>query len=335
MICIYCLQNKNELDFRKREHVIPQCFGLFSPNNLILRDMVCDECNQYFGDNIELYLGRDSLEGIERLKYGLKPKALLKRRERIKAKMAKGKFKGLLIREAPGDKFGTFRAEKLIQVGIYNKEKDKYDYFELGNIPHDKELSEQGYDIKSGTVWLIGIGDEIDLLQKELEEKGFPLRGNPYLIEKFNPDEKYEFEVDVTCDRVIMRGICKITFNYLAYTAGKHFVLKSSFDGLRNFIRFDTGDCDKYIKFNLKPILHDDQILEKQNKKVTVGHLIILEWKRNAIISKVSLFNSNTYGIMLTDYYDGLWIPLACGHHFEIQTKEVSKLLAINKRLIP
>jgi hypothetical protein len=33
--------------------------------------------------------------------------------------------------------------------------------------------------------------------------------------------------------------------------------------------------------------------------------------------------------------YDGVWIPLGYGHHFDIETKEVSKLTAINKRLFP
>jgi hypothetical protein len=182
------------------------------------------------------------------------------------------------------------------------------------------------------SIWLIGTENEVDLLKKELDEKGIPLKGETELVEIFDHDKKYEFEIDVTCDRVIMRGICKIAFNYLSYIAEKNFVLNGSFDGIRRFIMYDIGDSKKDIIFNLRPILYDDQLLEKQNAKVTLGHLIILEWKGNKIISKVSLFNSNTYG---ADYYNGLWIPLKCGHHFEIQTKEVSKLLAINKRLIP
>ena len=61
--CIYCLKEKISNEFRKREHVIPQMFGRFK-NNLILRGFVCDNCNRYFGDNLELALGRDTIEGI-------------------------------------------------------------------------------------------------------------------------------------------------------------------------------------------------------------------------------------------------------------------------------
>lgn len=61
MKCIYCLEDKPISEYRKREHVIPQCFGNFMPNNLILHKTVCDNCNQYFGDIIELNLGKDTI----------------------------------------------------------------------------------------------------------------------------------------------------------------------------------------------------------------------------------------------------------------------------------
>ncbi|TID72666.1 HNH endonuclease, partial [Legionella pneumophila] len=73
--CIYCKINKS--NFRKREHVLPQSFGRFHPTNFILNDRnkkrdnkVCDDCNDKFGKELELYLGRDSYEGyILRSKY--------------------------------------------------------------------------------------------------------------------------------------------------------------------------------------------------------------------------------------------------------------------------
>jgi hypothetical protein len=53
MKCIYCKVEKDAKYFTKVEHVIPQSFGHFE-NNLTLRNVVCDDCNQYFGDNLEL-----------------------------------------------------------------------------------------------------------------------------------------------------------------------------------------------------------------------------------------------------------------------------------------
>jgi hypothetical protein len=334
MQCIYCLQCEKKSSFQKREHVIPQCFGRFSPNNLVLRELVCDRCNQCFGDKIELFWGRDSLEGILRLKHGLSPKEALKKRKRVKSKIHEGDFKGAIVIEGI-DSSGKIGIEKLVQAGFYHKGKKEYDYFEIGNIPNAEELLEQGYEYKDHIIRLIGDNKEIHLLESELKEKGISLKGESKLIKESDPGGLAAIESEATLDRVIMRGICKIAFNYLAYIAGSRFILSDNFNGIRNFIRYDEGDSENYLSVNQPPILLDDQKLEKCGLKVTEGHLIILGWKDDRkIISMVSLFNTHTYAINLCENYHGLWFPLKSGHHFDIRTKEVTKLLAISKRLI-
>jgi len=52
MKCIYCVEDKPLTSFIKTEHVMPQSFGLFT-NNFTLK-IVCDDCNKYFGDNLEI-----------------------------------------------------------------------------------------------------------------------------------------------------------------------------------------------------------------------------------------------------------------------------------------
>lgn len=335
MHCIYCLQDKSKLDFRKREHVIPQCFGRFSPDNLILRYLVCDECNQFFGDKIELFWGRDSLEGLLRLKHGLKPKDTLKKKKRLKSKIHEGFFKGVIVTGGVSES-GKGGVEKLVQAGFYNKKNNEYDYFEIGNIPSATELLEQGYDIKERIIRLIGDSEEVKLLENELKEKGISLKGESELIKESDHGQMVTVESEAILDRVIIRGICKIAFNYLAYLAGERFVLSKDFDGIRYFIRNDTGNCEKYLSVNQPPILYDDRELEKHGIKVTEGHLIILGWENDRkLFSRLSLFNTHTYGINLSDNYNGLWIPIQSGHYFDIVTKEVSKLLFASNQLIP
>ena len=155
MQCIYCKKAKDKNYFTNREHVIPQCFGKFYPDNLILYETVCDECNQYFGEKIELFLGRDSFEGIERLRHGIKPKKPLEHPRRVKSKICEGESKGVIIRERYQGHSKGIGIEKVIQAGFYNKYTDGYDYFEPNDIPSSDELQESGYDIKNKTVWLI------------------------------------------------------------------------------------------------------------------------------------------------------------------------------------
>jgi hypothetical protein len=128
--CVYCLQEKSVNAYKKREHVIPQCYGVFVPDNLILRKVVCDECNQYFGDNIELYLGRDTIEGIIRYKFGIEPRKQPQKHQRLKTRIQEGELKGMIVTHKPSEILGEIDLEPVIQAGFFNKETERYDYFE-------------------------------------------------------------------------------------------------------------------------------------------------------------------------------------------------------------
>ncbi len=68
-ICIYCRQTDPDR-FRGVEHVIPQGFGRFGSETPTL-DCVCDDCNAYFGRELDQLLTRDTYEGISRYSRGL------------------------------------------------------------------------------------------------------------------------------------------------------------------------------------------------------------------------------------------------------------------------
>lgn len=335
--CIYCLKEKISNKFRKREHVIPQMFGRFK-NNLILRGFVCDNCNQYFGDNLELALGRDTIEGIiMRAKLGMINKELPKKYERLKFKITSGEHKGKIAKLIIS-KNGELQLKKELQVGIFNKDKQEYDYFEPGNIPDPKQLKERGY--VGAKINLIASRDkEISYLMNFLKEKGLHIKlGNEMdssnNIEKI---EKVNVEGTIKIDPIIYRAFSKIAFNYLAYNTDKEFVLKEDFDGIRNFIRYGKGNTEDYFNVNEPSILYKDRILKKyyKGKKVTNGHLIILEWRGSKIISKISIFNLTTYLVKLCANFKGIFRPLNRGHHFDIISKEVNSLISENPLLIP
>jgi len=335
MLCIYCKADKSPSSFKKREHVIPQAFGKFIPDNLVLRNCVCDDCNQLFGDQIELFFGRDTFESIERLRHGMKPKQTLKHRRRTKSKIITGALKGVIVREKFLTESGHIAIEKAIQVGFYHKIRGEYDFFEIQDILKAGELLEAGYAIKEAQVWLIADeGEEMDKLFTRLKEQGIDIDPKLDMIQQASIDEIVSVETEITLDSIIMRGFCKIAFNYLAFVAGSDFVLLPEFDAIRRFIRYAEGDVNKYFAVNLPPILYDDQRLAKQNRKTTDGHLITIGWRKGGIVSKVSLFNTHTVGINLCTDFRGVWRPINSGHHFDVKTKQVSKLLTIPKTLV-
>lgn len=336
MKCIYCLIDKPVSQFNNREHVIPQCFGVFQNDNLVLHKTVCDDCNQYFGDNIELFMGRDSFEGFTRIEHGIKPKKPLKSRRRIKSKIINGEHKGVIVTEEKVGDDGQVKIKKVPQVGFFNGIQQEYIYFEMGQIPTKDYLLNNGFLLKNETIWITGDENEYKALVKELEEKGIKLRHDI----AFSKDETNGLSVlvesTITVDRTIMRGFCKIAFNYLASQVGTNFVLSEFFNPLRSFIRYGKGDSDSFLIVNQPPILHEDIFLEKYGRKVTRGHLIVLSWAKDKdiLISKLSLFNEYTYRINLCSRYKGIWIPIKVGHHFDLDKKEVTKLLCVSKRLL-
>ena len=168
MRCIYCLEEKESRFFNSREHAIPQCFGVFR-DNLTLNKMVCDECNQYFGRNIENCLGRDSLEGIARYRFGINPKKM-PFHKRLKFMVGNvNVLKGVQVIPLPSDRQRETNELKLIsQVGFFNKRTGKYSYFSKEEIPTKEELERQGYELKNKEIVFYGdVQELVSVLEKK------------------------------------------------------------------------------------------------------------------------------------------------------------------------
>src|SRR4030042_5961695 len=142
MKCIYCLEKKPIGCFKKTEHVLPQSFGRFK-NNLTLNHIVCDDCNKYFGDHLEISLARDSFEGISRFEHSLKEPKEYKSpgiNSRITIKVDEGPLKGayaFLEYSADVDKILQKPAQ---QVGFKKIGLSEYEYFLLDKIPNKESL---------------------------------------------------------------------------------------------------------------------------------------------------------------------------------------------------
>ena len=338
MICIYCLQEKSADCFQNRDHIIPQCFGQFATDNLVLRDAVCDECNQYFGNKIELYLGRDTIEGIERYKHGIKP-AKQPKHKRLTFKIAEGDLAGIIVTPRYSDNKEIIDIEPVLQAGIINKTGNKFDYYEPHGIPDAANLEKQGRSLKGLKFDFISKDeDELNSLVKKLSEKGYkdiklePSREWPECVRKRN---SILVAGEIRIDRVIYRGLSKIAFNYLCYIKGVNFVLLEDFNPIREFIRFDRGNHDRFFFVNQSPILENDRRFFKLGIKETQGHLIVIDWNRLSLQVRLSPFNINTYLVRLCNNFQGVWMPIKNGHHFDVESRTVNQLMSVSRRLLP
>lgn len=323
MKCIYCLQDKTKNAFSKTEHVIPQSFGVFK-NNFTLNNTVCDDCNKFFGDQLEIDLARDSIESLIRhdqlLKSPSEFKTIGKRSRRI-FRLPDGDFKGAYSYPKYCPEAKKILLYPLPQVGfLKGKERE---YFLLDKIP-DKDYLIKNFNMQHPQAIFI-LGCDPAIADKILIDKGITVKNcrQP----DFPPDNRI---VDVLCkvegviDQTLMRAVAKIGFNYLTYWQGSEFVLHKDFDIIRNFIL--TGKEVDYplVRIEQGSILGDEPIEGKRRS----GHIVTIDWANDgvSIIAQVSLMNWMKYVICLARNFTGERRDLKKGHFFNFPDKSILPL---------
>ena len=332
MKCIYCLEDKPSDCYKKTEHVLSQSFGRFK-NNLTLNinndpklnEVVCDDCNDFFGKNIEILLSRDSFEGMARFEHEVKKPHEFKspgKKSRLKIKVVEGPFKGAIAYREYSELANEIILKPSPQVGFKKEtEGTSYEYYPLDEMP-DKDYLENNYSMKAKKS-IIVLGANIEEARKRLAEKDI----------SFNPDGEFcpsEENLDMGCevtgqiDQTIFRALAKIAFNYLAYWSCPGFVMTEPFNPIRRYIRFGYKAPYPFVIIIEKAILGDEPIVGKRR----VGHLITLDRSKNklSIVSQVSLFNLMTYSVLLAKDYKGKDFIYRKGSFFNLADNEIYEL---------
>ena len=320
--CIYCREKKPASAYTKTEHVLPQSFGKFS-NNFTLIRLVCDACNQFLGDNVELILARDTLEGQSRVDFGVKKAEDFKspgRRSRIRIKVAEGEFKGAYAFRDYSETDGSVTLQPVPQVGFRQKESLEYKYFLLDELPDKRQLEDLGLDLqRPKSIRAVGIG--VEELSKKLADKGISFRHDGAVVPT-NESASWLCEVQGTIDHTILRGAAKIAFNYLTYWEGGDFVRQAAFDQIRSFVRDGRLAPYPLVKIGQQPILADEVTRRR------VGHLVTVAWAADgvSIVAQVSLLNLFTYSVCLVRNYEGERRKITRGHFFNMADGEILEL---------
>ena len=256
-------------------------------------DCVCDECNQYFADNLELALGRDSREAIFRLELGLKSvtgaKELLNRRVKTSLQDP-GQFDGIRVLMMPSADGTDIVPVPVPQVGLRRDGEDWRFLIEKEITPDNiQEFKDCSVEIR-----IYGVGQDCDRLRGRLSALGLDfVEGGRTLNQPITEQSKLTVVYDINNDETIVRAACKIGFNYAAKLLGCATVRRAGFDAARRFVRYGEA-----------PV----RIATVQQLSVLVGpgadssriHACGLGWDRGYLVALVSLFNEVTYGLRLT-----------------------------------
>lgn len=323
MQCIYCLQEKGSASFTKAEHVIPESFGKFK-NNFVLYEVVCDECNQYFGDNLEINLARDTYEGsIAMYEYKIKKPSEFKsigKKSRIKIIVQEGLLKGAYAYPEYVPQEKKICLKPLPQVGFLKVDSREYDYFLLDEIPSALFFNNRVHNINTPR-GITTLGCDHETAADALRRKGFSLRSGA------NRDCLYvqpgQSKIYGKNDQKIARAIAKIGFNYLAYWEGSKFVLRNDFDPIRKYIIAGQKPDYSVISVNKTAILPEEREIGYRK----LGHIVITHSMFNGTLPFVfiSLFNWASYAICLANKFSGEKKDIARGHFFNLYDKSIKE----------
>ena len=323
MKCIYCLENKPETSYRKTEHVIPQSFGVFK-NNFTLNKVVCDDCNKYFGDNLEIDLARDTYEGHSRFEFNVKKPDGYKsysKNSRIIIRIAEGPLKGTYAYREYSPDNNEIILKPTPQVGFKKLDSNEYEYYLLDGIPDKEYLEKNNFDLKHIQA-IKAFGTDVNQLERKLKEKNISFK----LVEEIVPPDKSDnllCEIEGEIDSMRFRAIAKIGFNYLTFWQDTEFMCQASFDAIRRFIRYGEKTTYPLVRVIEKPILADED-----SKRRRLGHLVTVNRAGDgmSIVSQVALFNWITYNISLARGYSGERRDIKKGHFFNTNSKEIYEL---------
>jgi len=303
-----------------REHIIPQSFGVFNPD--LTLNCVCKDCNHYFGSKLERPMVNQSIEGARRLQFGLKGVVGGIGTKGVTPTVAEGDdWKGARTQIRTKD-HGTESTEVLPQVGARRTPSDPWEWV----LAHDLSTEFADRYAKESQFRIVGDRDEADyerIVQKLIAVCPTFVYGG-----KMNPpcsgDGKVMLYVETEgVSRAVSRCLCKIAFNYLAFTCGYTFALAKDFDDIREYVRNDVGDTTERVFVKNKPIIAQEVI---SGQRVTDGHILAIEGRPadSTLEIQLALFNSIPYRIPMTRNYIGH--KFAKGLHFSLETREVTEL---------
>ena len=317
--CIYC--RRISCEPFPAEHVIPQSFGLFR-NGLTLH-CVCGDCNQYFGDHLELHFARETGEGIVRYQYGLRPKGVSgSPHSRLTAKVkVSGPMFGAKVLLGPNAQANGIEIFYLPQVAFADNDSEKWEWYLADEL--NLEIVRRLKPNSRVKYFFTSPGEE-ETLRDRLRQLGFP--ATKYIgRDTIPPQPEITTRVTYLFDAIIRRCIAKIAFNYLAYALMEdtRLLLRDDFDAIRNYIRHGTMPKIEFVSVFGNPRLTE----ESRKGSLVDGHMIGVGWNMNEnIFCNLSIFNAMTYQVSLCRKFRGLWFTLGSLHSFDLSTKEAKKL---------
>lgn len=305
-ICIYCHQTDPNR-FRGVEHVIPQGFGRFGSDTPTL-DCVCDDCNAYFGRELDQLLTRETYEGISRYSRG-QFSSQARPQKRVSLALADpaeaGAFQGLRVSV---DGTTGRLMPPAAQFHIHNFTTGKEEVYFLPQIAAlalpEADYGKPGANGEKGT-WRCKIfapsREEHDAMVEALQRAGIDFRPgtpfqNPWATEVGDPPS-FLVEMTSEIDKPHKRAIAKILMNFVAFHLGCDEALRSRWDFLRRYVRNGEGEIKARLSDRPFWTGQETDQLRFQDDSINVR----IENLNGNIVGAIQFYSLHTYDMILVE----------------------------------
>ena len=265
--CIYCC-GRGEKKFPS-DHVMPRCLGTFK--NAPVLGCVCEECNQYFGKELELFLASDSIEAILRVRYGIGTgqDAQRLKNNRIAVRVTQtGDWYGARVELRFDSRLMNFRGEPIPQVALRKRGEPEWRWFLESELDDPREFERYRGNPGDTEIQIVGHGTIKESLVAKLDSVGIKFRERGKLSAPETYGGLVEAWIESSLDDVILRAVGKIAFNFLAFTQGAEMALRQDFDEFREYVRYGTKPSLPAVIASKQPILlGDDRLYRQTNPK--------------------------------------------------------------------
>jgi hypothetical protein len=305
-ICIFCRQT-DPSRFRGVEHVIPQGFGRFGSDTPTL-DCVCDDCNAYFGRELDRLLTRDTYEGISRYSRG-QFSSEARPQQRVALTLTDpaeaGDFVGLRV--SIDGTTGRLMAPAT-QFHIHNFTTGKDEVYFLRQIAGltlpEADYGKPGTNGEKGT-WRCNIfapsREAHDAMVDALQRAGIDFRpGTPFQTHWASESaEQLSFLVEIRSevDKLHKRALAKVLMNFVAFHLGRDEALRPRWDFLRRYIR--NGDGQIKARISNRPFWTGQETDQFRFSDDSIN--VRVENLDGHIVGAIQFYNLHTYEMILVE----------------------------------
>jgi hypothetical protein len=304
--CIYCPQT-DASRFRGVEHVIPQGFGRFGSETPTL-DCVCDDCNAYFGRELDQLLTRETYEGISRYGRGQFSREA-RPQKRLSLSLANAAEAGDFLDLRVSVDGTTGRLMPIAaQFHVHNFRMGGDEVYFLPQIAGltlpVADYGRPGTDDEKGT-WrckiLAASQEEHDAMVDALQRAGIDFRPGRRFQIPWNPEPREQpsflVKIESEVDKPHKRAIAKILINFVAFHLGCAEALAPRWDFLRRYVR--TGEGEIKARLSDRPFWTGQETdrLRFPNDSINVR----IENLGENIVGAIQFYNLHTYEMILAE----------------------------------